>query len=272
MKTRLTHGACLTLIALGAHAASAQESAPAETGLFASDNFSATVALTNQYMFRGISNTDGPAIQGSLDWGYKGFFVGAWASNTEFSDGNIEIDYYGGYQWSWNALDFTLQGIYYTFPGEEENFSEGFDPGFGVETDYGEVNIGVAHTFQSQLSPTVAVNYYYSPDTFGEDGDAHTVEGNFGLTLPAEFGLYANVGYSDTEGDKSSGAQGGVEYVYFSVGVTKEIKGFTLDLGYQGTDNSSSLETFYPDAPIGGGDNFRDLIDGYVVFSVSRTF
>lgn len=253
-------------------AVSAQEPAAAAVGPFAADNFSASLALSNQYMFRGISNTDGPAISGSLDWEHAGFFVGVWASNTEFSDANIELNYYGGYRWSWNALDFTLQGIWYHFPGEEENFSEGYDPGFGVESDYGELNVGVAHTFQGQLSPTVSVDYYYSPDTFGEDGDSHTVEGNFSFTLPADFGVYGLVAYNDVEGDKSSGAQGGVDYVYYAVGVNKEIMGFVLDLGYHGTNESDSLALFYPDAPIGGGDNFRDLIEGYVVFTVSRTF
>jgi uncharacterized protein (TIGR02001 family) len=269
MKHLLTRTAVLALAVSGSSAFAQESVAPEETGLFATKNFSATVALTNQYMFRGISNSDGPAIQGSFDWTYNGWFLGAWASNTEFSDGNLEIDYYGGYRWSWSGLDMVVQGIGYTFPGEDKCCSEGLDPA-GVDADYAEVNIGVSHTFPGQLAPSVSVNYFYSPDTFGEDGDNHTVTGGFGLTLPQEFGLYANIGYTDFEGDKVTGAIGGYDYVFFSVGVNKTIKGFKLDLGYVGTDESSDLETVYPKLP--GSDNPRDLITGEVVFSVSHSF
>jgi uncharacterized protein (TIGR02001 family) len=256
-----------------------EEAAPEETGPFATDNFSSTIYLTNEYMFRGISNSDGPAIQGSVDWTYSGFFLGAWASNTEFSDANFEIDYYGGYRWTLGGVGMTVQGIYYTYPSEDNSGTEGLDPGFvdangapaGPDADYAEVNLGASYTFPSMLAPSVSANYYYSPDTFGEDGESHTVQGGFGLTLPAEIGFYANVGWNDTEGDESSGFLGGFEYVYFSVGVNKVLKGFKFDIGYHGTNESDSLEAFYgPPAPPFG--NFRELIEGEFVFTVSRSF
>lgn len=57
------------------HPACAEET-KAESGPFASQNFSSTIYLMNDYRFRGISNSDGPAIQGSLDWTYNGFYLG----------------------------------------------------------------------------------------------------------------------------------------------------------------------------------------------------
>ena len=93
----------------------AQEAA-ADAGPLAAANFSSTLAFTTNYMFRGISNADGPAVQGSMDYTYNGFFAGAWGSNTEFSDANFEIDFYGGYRFSYTGLDFTLQGLYYMYP------------------------------------------------------------------------------------------------------------------------------------------------------------
>ncbi len=269
MKTLITSVAALAFAVFSATAWS-EEAAPEETGPLAASNFTGTVWLTNQYMFRGISNSDGPAVQGSVDWTYNGFFLGAWGSNTEFSDGNLEIDYYGGYRWSWSGLDFTLQGIYYSYPGEDDDSTEGLDPGFGVETDYGEVNVGIAHTFEGSVAPSIGLNWYYSPDAFGEDGENHTVQGSLGLTLPGDFGLYGNVGWTDFEGDMSTEALGGYDYVYFSVGISKVVKGFKLDLGYYGTDESTDLENVYVEVP--GDDNFRDLIEGEVVFTVSRSF
>ena len=246
----------------------AQDAAPADAGPLAASNFSSTLAFTTNYMFRGISNADGPAVQGSMDYTYNGFFIGAWGSNTEFSDANLEIDFYGGYRFSLTGLDFTLQGLYYSYPGEDKNSTEGLDP-VGVEADYGEFNVGVSHTFESQLTPTVGFNYYYSPDNFGEDGPAHTFQFNGGITLPMGVGLYAVYGYSTTEGDKSSGALGGFSYQYFQAGGNYTIKGFKLDISYVGTDESESLKEFYaPTSP----DNFRKLIEGEAVFTISRTF
>lgn len=246
----------------------AQDAAAEETGALAGKNFSSTLAFTTNYMFRGISNADGPAVQGSFDYTYSGFFAGAWASNTEFSDANFEVDFYGGYRFSQMGLDFTLQGIYYAYPGDDKNATEGFDP-IGVDANYGELNLGVSHTFEGQLTPTFGFNYFYSPDTFGEDGASHTVQFNGGLTLPIGVGLYANLGYNTTAGDKSSGALGGYSYIYYSAGANYVVKGFKLDVGYVGTDLSESLKEFYPNT---SPDNFRKLVEGEVVFTISRTF
>ena len=43
---------------------------------------SATVTGVSDYRFRGVSSSDrDPAIQGSVDLNYRGFYVGAWASS-----------------------------------------------------------------------------------------------------------------------------------------------------------------------------------------------
>lgn len=268
--------------------AAAAPAAPVETGPFATQNFSSTIYLTTNYIFRGISNSDGPAIQGSLDWTYDGFYVGAWASNTEFSDSHFEIDYYGGYRWTWNDIALNLGGIYYTYPGENGRNSVGFDLGSPINPDawYGELTTGASYTFKSQLAPSIGVTYNYSPDAFGSDGASHAIQGNFGLSLPYDIAFYANVGWQTTAGDKSIGdaakaiglwpvnAKNGYDYVYFGVGVNKTIKGFKLDIGYYGTDQSKSLELLYPNAPlaIDPGKNFHDLIDNRVVFTISRSF
>lgn len=69
------------------------------------------MTLTTDYVFRGISNTDGdPAIQGSLDYEHDtGFYAGVWASSVKFrenagaaavdtvQEATIEIDYYAGF-------------------------------------------------------------------------------------------------------------------------------------------------------------------------------
>jgi len=72
--------------ALGASTAARADGEMTADKIFAKENFTANVAMTTDYRFRGISNSDGFAVQGGMDWGYEGMFLGAWASNTEFSD------------------------------------------------------------------------------------------------------------------------------------------------------------------------------------------
>jgi len=272
MKRSLLASAIL-LACAGANPVFAQDAAPAEeTGPLATKNFSSTIYLTTDYRFRGISNSDGPALQGSIDYTYDGFFVGVWGSNTEYSDAGLELDFYGGYRFSYTGLDFTVQGLYYTYPGEDKDSTEGFDP-VGVDADYAEINFGVSHTFQAQLSPTVGFNYYYSPNFFGEDDAAHAFQFNGGLTLPMGIGAYVMGGYQTVKGDKSSGERGlnlgGYNYAYYQAGTNYTFKGFKLDVSWTGTDMDESLKEFYPNS---SPDNFRKLVEGTFLFTVSRTF
>lgn len=300
----------------------AQAEEAASGGAFAAENFSATVKLASDYRARGISNSDGAAIQGSVDWGYNGFFVGAWASNTEFSDSNIEIDYYGGYGWSWAGVDFTLQGIYYTFPGDNPRGGEGLDapgndPAFptaafpepnpalflntagavqpfsgqlpDIEADYFEINVGVSKTFEMAWSPSVGVNYNYSPDYFGEDGDGHHVGLSFGFTLPFGLSPYINAGRQEVEGDEFSAyfaTPDGYDWDYFQIGASYDVVGFTLDLswvwatpggdcngGTQLCAWNGGMDTFYNDYFYAAdGASYKDLTDDEVVFTISRSF
>src|SRR4051812_17083639 len=65
-------------------------------------SFTGNVALTSDYVFRGVSQTNNNvAIQGGFDWDTgAGFHVGTWGSSLNFKDGSeasAEIDLYGGY-------------------------------------------------------------------------------------------------------------------------------------------------------------------------------
>ena len=81
-------------------------------------SLSANVAMTTDYIWRGISQTDnGPAIQGGIDYAHSsGFYLGTWASNVDFGtgdDSNIEIDVYGGYGNEVGGLSYDVGIIHY---------------------------------------------------------------------------------------------------------------------------------------------------------------
>lgn len=230
-----------------------------ETGLFAGRHFGASVALTTDYVYRGVSQTDENwAIQGSFDYGHpSGFYVGVWASNVAdiVSEGNIEMDFYGGY--SRELLkNFTLDigVIYYFYP----------DPGTGPKRDFIEGVLGLKYAASNiALTPELGLSYNYSPDFYGADRDGNHLLGTLDLTLPYELGLGGQLGYQDVKGGETTGGGAGedggsgFDFFYWRVGLSKEIKGFVLDLSYWDTDEEDFLGSFG---------------DSRVVFTLSRTF
>jgi uncharacterized protein (TIGR02001 family) len=61
-----------------------------------------SLALTSDYVFRGITQTDyDPALQAGLTYSWdNGIYVGGWTSNVDFADSNgpdIEFDTYIGW-------------------------------------------------------------------------------------------------------------------------------------------------------------------------------
>ena len=83
---------------------------------------SANVAVTSDYVFRGVSQTrERPAISAGVDLTNEGFYAGAWASNVDFGDStDAEVDLYAGYrpEVAGYALDFGVVG--YLYPGQPE--------------------------------------------------------------------------------------------------------------------------------------------------------
>jgi uncharacterized protein (TIGR02001 family) len=213
------------------------------------------VTLTTDYIFRGVSQTDGdPAIQGGFDYAHtRGFYAGVWASNVNFnenegvapeaqvSEANIEIDLYAGFSRTLTVgLKWDLGAIYYAYPGTDSD----------LDYDYLEFYLGLNYPFELiTLRPVADVKVYYSPDSFGVDIDETIYAiGSLDFSLPAEFSLGFHLGYEYIDD--------GDNYSDWKVGVSKNLAGFDLEVAYFGT----------------GGSNQEDLDDSRVVFSVSRTF
>lgn len=221
-------------------------------------NMTGSVWLATDYVFRGVSNSnEDPAVQGSLDYTFEGFYGGIWGSNTSFTDAGIEIDYYAGYAGSFGKLDYDIMAIYYGYP----------EGGSKPEPDYFEAHLGVTYKFEgAALEPTLGAGYNYSPDYFGEDDAGHYVNGTLDLSLPYGLTFGAEVGYQDVKGDKTTGngmgmgGGDGFDYIHWRVSLTKEIPDwFTLDLSHHATDDDA--ESF-----------FGNIADSRVVFTISRTF
>lgn len=214
-------------------------------------DFSANVALTTDYVFRGISQTgEDPALQGGFDFKHaSGFYAGVWGSNVEFApavdDASLEIDYYAGITGEvGGGLGWDVGAIYYSYPGSAD----------AADLDYWEAKGALNYAFKGvALEPSVALALYYSPEFTGETGDATYVVGSLNLTLPQDFGLSLHVGQQNIDETVPD------SYIEYGVGVSKQVAGFGLALNYYGTNDD-------------GEDLAGELADDRVVFSVSRSF
>lgn len=94
---------------------------------FAVEGLSANAAVTSNYIWRGLTQTDDQAaVSGGIDFNAKsGFYVGAWASNVEYGSANSELDLYAGYGFEINDVTFDVGYLNYGYPaGENLTFSE----------------------------------------------------------------------------------------------------------------------------------------------------
>ncbi|MEO5573671.1 MAG: TorF family putative porin [Gammaproteobacteria bacterium] len=214
--------------------------------------FSGNVALTNDYAFRGISQTDeNPAIQGGFNVNHvSGFYAGTWASNVDFNEdesggldgATLELDVFGGFasKFGSSELGYDVGVLGYLYPGADEDRNY----------DYAEVYAGLTYNM-------FTVKYYYSPEFFAETGTAHYIDLTANVPLPNDFGLLVHVGHQAVEDNTLFGAP---DYTDYRIGVNKKVAGFGLDLSYVDS-NLDEGECF-------GG---LDWCDARVVFTVSRS-
>ena len=196
--------------------------------------FSGNVALVTDYLYRGISQTgEHAAVQGGMDYSHAdtGFYVGTWASSLNFAE-NLEIDVYGGLSGELaGGLSWDVGGLYYLYPGSEAQ----------PEEDFAEVYAGVGYVFPGAFEPAVSAGLAYSPDFFGEDGDAFYLNGGLDLSLPSDFGVWFYLGWQDVAGKQTTGPDG-FDYLHYSVGVSKALGPFSLELSWNDADSDCGGE------------------------------
>ena len=204
-------------------AAACAVAAPAMAEEAAGWSFSGNIALTSDYVFRGISQTlEDPAVQGGFDAAYGSFYAGVWASNVDFGvDESIEIDYYAGFKPTLGPVAADLGVAYYTYPGAGDD---------GAEYDYVELYAKGSVAPVEKMSLGAAV--FYSPEYTGETGAAYYVEANAGFTVIDALSVSGAVGFQDVE----EGVFGEDNYTTWNLGGTYSLAGFGLDLRYHDTD------------------------------------
>lgn len=211
----------------------AQTAAPAAPAAEASPHtLTGNVGLFSSYRFRGIDQTFGkPALQGGIDYAHaSGFYVGNWNSNVSeyagYPEGNLEMDFYGGYKFALGDVTLDIGGLYYYYPGSV-NYK-------GDAVDNGEIYIGAAWKFLSFKYSHALTDYFDIVDTKNT--------GYFDLSAAYDlgdgWGLVGHVGYTDVSHSSD------LDYTDWKLGVTKDIGGFVFGLAYVDTNADENFYTW----------------------------
>ncbi len=223
MGKMVSRGLALALLAGGFTAA-----APIAT---AEGEFSGNVALTTDYVWRGVSqNNENPAIQGGFDYANGAFYAGTWASIVDFGGANMELDLYGGFAGETDAgLAWDVGVIGYVYPDTSDlDFVEIYG---GLGGSLGAIDLG---------------GYIY----IDPDNETAYVDFTAGFAATDVLGFDASVGsYVD-------GGDGFVEeFTNYSIGATLATEYVDFDLRFWGND----------------ADTLGDVADERVVLTVSRS-
>ena len=175
-------GRSAVLVAIGAGMLALASSASAD------DRFDIAfgAAVTNDYLSRGISQTDGnAAVQGYVELDYGIVYLGAWASNVDF-DGvtDAELDFSVGIRPETDSAAFDLGYVQYVYADD-------------ISPTYGEAYVLAEYYATEQL--TLGGNLYVAPDYSQGGGAAAFVEGTVDYALPNDFGVSGGVGHQGFE-------------------------------------------------------------------------
>jgi uncharacterized protein (TIGR02001 family) len=274
--------------AVEAAPAAVEAAAPAAPAEPAPDfTLSFNLGLYSEYMFRGVSLSDGPALQGGIDLGHKsGFYVGTWWSNIDkeftghgdgYSGGNrYETDWYFGYAHAFDSgFGINMLGNYYYYPDGEDSFSAVAQPGpsDGEKQDSFEASIALSYKWFTYTYYNVLTDYYgaaksvrVNPTKDTKNADYHELKVNYTLPI-GDLNLMAKVGYQNTKnltGDQADFAIG-LNRNFSIPSAGKPIEGFQAGAYYTDTFDVEN-EAYYVTA------TGRDVNEEKLWFYVKRTW
>lgn len=185
-------------------------------------DFGGYVALTTDYVKRGVTQSDGgPALQIGAEFDFQnGFFLGAWGSTVDISNGplaqrDIELNYYAGYAFDISdAWQLAASAVAYEYPGQTGNF----------DYDYVEYTLGAS--FEDHLW----FDFAYSPDLYNSGNSTTNIELYAEWPVSSIWAIGGGAGYYDTSNLT------GRSYRYWQIGITASLKWADIDLRAHDTD------------------------------------
>jgi uncharacterized protein (TIGR02001 family) len=193
----------------------------------ADSEWAGSLVLTSDYVFRGVSQTEGDAaIQADLHWLHRNWIAGAWGSTVDTNPGpgpTLELNAYAGHRWQLaEAWETKVIAVHYDYPDHSH-------------WDYDELLTSLA--FRDTFTATVA----WSPNTSGfsergvvQDRSAFTYELTAHYPWRTAWLVSAGVGYYDLHELFGNG------YTFWSAGVSYSAAPFQITLARYGTSGEAT--------------------------------
>lgn len=249
----------------------------------ASAAMTGNIGVVSNYVLRGVagdptatppvgSETDGPAIQGGLDWSHaSGIYLGYWGSNLGYTsdvtistyddNGNstgtvdgckdrgdcpsvgFENDFYGGYSGSLGDIGYKVGLIYYYYIGLME---------------FNGLELEAALSFKNF---SAGMKYLTNDVGWGNAGDIYWTLG-YSTALPNDFKLGATLGYYTYE-------EGGEFVQKTSQSSSGEFRHLDLKLSHPVGSTGADMSIAYV---LGGKDRYANDLANTVVLGLSYGF
>jgi uncharacterized protein (TIGR02001 family) len=228
---KFASAAVLLLVVFGA--------VPAIAGEVPASSWSGSVTVVNDYLFRGLSQTNQkPAVQPGIEYDHaSGWYAGAWASNISWlSDtstsgaplsSSLEVDFYTGFRGRF-ATDWSYDvGLYeYYYPG---TYPPGFTRPYTTE----------AYASLGWKGASLKYSHAFT-NLFGFPGSKNSsyVDLSWNVEFSPSWTLNTHVGHQDVANTP------GFAYTDWKLGVSKSFGGgYSVALGYYDTNARQSSYT-----------------------------
>ena len=192
---------------------------------------SGNVSAVSDYMFRGLSQSGGAAVQGGLDYASDtGLYAGTWASNINFG-GNTEQDLYVGFSTEAGPVSLDVSALYYWYLEDEDggatNDCDTLE--LGLSVGFGPVTLGAAYGDETN---------FFACDGLGEAALYLSAAASFDVS--EKLVLDVSIGqYSGDEIERNANAlfAGEDTYLDYMIGLSSDLgDGLSASFQYIGTD------------------------------------
>jgi uncharacterized protein (TIGR02001 family) len=187
---------------------------------------SVTGTLASEYVYRGISLSDGnPAVQLGIDYQHaSGLFAGAWASTVDLENfggrRDVELDYYLGYFYTPDApVHLSIMLLQHTYPGQSTFFNY----------NYAEALV------TAELNERYSLEFGYSDDIYGWNRTGRHLEMRGDWPLPNAWVVSAGLGYNDLDN------QGTSNHLYWDIGASARYSRYMLDVRWYDNETATGI-------------------------------
>ena len=289
--------------------AQAQTAAPAAAASAAPASphtFTGNVGLFSQYIFRGLTQTDGKAaLQGGFDYSHSsGFYLGTWGSNVSWfnetnvgtipapiplatpagagapfvanksNNNSLELDFYGGWKNTWGDWGLDVGLLQYYYPGTYNNLA-------GLYSKPNTLEAYIAGSWK-----WLSLKYSDSlHDTFGVKNSKGSSYIDLTASIPlgeSGFTLVGHAGRQSWKGTSPAWAFGwgaattlknnALNYTDYKLGLSKEWVGLNWSLMYTNTNTKATATDNAVTGAVWQNVYGKDIGKSALTISVQKTF